>query len=187
MVSLLEGKADPTQFRDIKGVVDLPADVEADTSWLVYASVGGGLALLASMGLLVWRHARREPTPRMWALAALIKLQNAALLANGETDEFYCRLTDIVRRYIELRFGHSAPRQTTTEFFAAMHTESLLRTEHRASLQEFLIVADMVKFACLEPSLVEAHNAIEKARDFVETTSLSSTNSKNAQEQQGVA
>ena len=40
----------------------------------------------------------------------------------------------------------------------------------QAPLQEFLQVADMVKFACHSPSLDEADAAIDKARKFIHDT-----------------
>ncbi|MEK6248728.1 MAG: hypothetical protein N2C12_11150, partial [Planctomycetales bacterium] len=129
----------------------------------------------ATAGVLIWIRSSRPLTPGQWALAELAILEQSELLATGQTDDFYCRLTDIVRRYIELRFGWSAPRQTTKEFLTAMQTESMLHPQHRASLQEFLLIADMVKFACLEPSPVQANIAIEKAQQFVESTAEADT------------
>jgi hypothetical protein len=45
----------------------------------------------------------------------------------------------------------------------------------------------MVKFACLDPSLSEAGQAIEKARDFVCTTAQVDTDSKPSTQKQVAA
>ncbi len=187
IVSLLEGQADPMQFRDIKGLVEIPVATVQQTSWTSYGIVGGVLCLIASAALFCWYRLRKELTVRQWALKQLADLEGSGLLESGKTHEFYCKLTDIVRFYIERRFGYSAPKQTTTEFLLAMRTESLLQDAHRASLQEFLIFADMVKFACLDPSRGEAEQAIEKAREFVCTTSQEDTKSQSSTPEQVAA
>ena len=187
IVSLLEGQADPTQFRDIKGLVELPVAGGERSSWAAYGIAGGALCLIAAAALVLWCRSRREMTAKQWALAELSALETSGLLESGDTHEIYCRLTDIVRFYIQRRFGHSAPKQTTAEFLSAMQTKSLLQDGHRASLQEFLIFADMVKFACLDPSLSEAGQAIEKARDFVCTTAQVDTDSKPSTQKQVAA
>lgn len=187
ILSLLEGQADPTQFRDIKGPLELHAETSEESYALAYGIVGGVICLIASAALLLWYRSRRTNTPQEWALVKLSELQESGLLEAGNTHEFYCRLTEIVRFYIERRFNCSAPKQTTTEFLSAMQTESALQDEHRASLQEFLILADMVKFACLLPSDKQARQAIEKAREFVLATAQADIDSEETTEQQVAA
>jgi hypothetical protein len=187
ILSLLEGQADPTQFRDIKGPLDLRAGTVEESSTLAYGIVGGVICLIASAALLLWYRSRRGSTPQEWALVKLSELQKSGLLESGNTHEFYYHLTDIVRFYIERRFSCSAPKQTTTEFLSAMQIENALQDEHRASLQEFLIFADMVKFACLHPSDKQARQAIEKAREFVLATAQVDADSAASTKQQVAA
>lgn len=167
IVSLLEGQADPTKFRDIKGLVEISPENAAKSSWWTYGFSAGGIVLLASFLLLVWYRRQKSCTPTQWALLQLAQLEQRNLLEQGNTEPFYCQLTDIIRHYIERQFGYRAPRQTTTEFLSAMQCENLLCAQHRASLQGFLQVADMVKFARHQPSRHEANEAIGKAREFV--------------------
>jgi hypothetical protein len=169
IASLLEGQTDPTQFRDIKGAVEIPREKMA-SSWIIYGIFATGTFLLVGFLLLLWHRYHRKSTPAERALLRLAELEQRELLAAGETHIFYCCLTDVIRHYIEDRFGYHAPKQTTTEFLSAVQRENLLCEEHHAPLQEFLQVADMVKFACHSPSRVEADDAIGKAREFIHST-----------------
>ena len=171
ITSLLEGQIDPTKFRDIKGAVALQPKPQVTSHWTLYGISVGGIALLATVALLLWHRRHRKHTPAESALIQLAQLEQRDLLAAGETHIFYCCVTDIIRHYIEDRFGYRAPKQTTSEFLSAVQREDLLCDKHQAPLQEFLQVADMVKFACHSPSRNEAAAAIGKARKFVHDTS----------------
>ena len=175
IASLLEGQSDPTKFRDIKGVVHVTKEKTATNAWITYGVSAGGIFLLAGVLLLLWHRRHRKSTPAEWALVQLACLEERNLLAGGDTHIFYCCLTDIIRHYIEDRFGYRAPKQTTTEFLSAVQREDLLCEKHQAPLQEFLQVADMVKFACHSPSRDEADAAIDKARKFIHDTANDET------------
>lgn len=180
IVSVLEGQADPLAFRDIKGEVEIAAPTESDRTWIAY-SLGGGFALaLAAIGLVVWQRRRNNLSPAERALAELNELEQSELLQQGLVEEFYCSLTDIVRRYLERQFAIDAPLLTTEEFLAAMQHERALDATYRESLGEFLTVADMVKFARFEPGSSEATETIDVARQFVTSTAEHDRN-ENAQ------
>ena len=187
IVSLLEGQADPAKFRDIKGVVAIPQEKIEANSWLTYGISAGGIFLVAGILLLLWHRHHRKNTPAERALRQLAELEQSALLESGDTHTFYCCLTDIIRHYIEGRFGYRAPKQTTTEFLSAVQRENLLCEEHRAPLQEFLQVADMVKFARHNPSRAEADAAIDKAREFIQGTADESNNTTDSVKEQVAA
>tara|TARA_Y100001933_G_scaffold55875_1_gene55385 strand:- start:2771 stop:3838 length:1068 start_codon:yes stop_codon:yes gene_type:complete len=170
ITSLLEGQVDPTQFRDIKGAVVLQSAIKDSHNWKIYGISAGSIALLATVALILWHRRQRKHTPAERALIQLAQLEQRDLLRSGETHTFYCCLTDIIRHYIENRYGYRAPKQTTSEFLSAVQRGDLLCDEHQAPLQEFLQVADMVKFACHSPSRDEAATAIGKARQFVHDT-----------------
>lgn len=143
--------------------------------WAVVAAVLVGLGLLAG----VWWYRRRRtrievpPPPRpahVLALEALQRLQQQDLITQKRIEEFYVQLSDILRRYVEWRFGLRAPEQTTEEFLAvALATGGLIAT-HRELLSDFLQHCDLVKFARYQPSPDDMQQAWESARVFVEQT-----------------
>jgi hypothetical protein len=103
--------------------------------------------------------------PRQEALAALDHLASENLPAKGQIEPFYVRLTGIVRHYMEEAHGIRAPEQTTQEFLR--QSLDLLNTDMRDHLKEFLISADLVKFARLRPGTTETESALTSARTVI--------------------
>ncbi|MCC9606147.1 BatD family protein [Blastopirellula sp. JC732] len=168
ITSSLEGTPDPLQFRDIKGVVDLPA-VESSSHFWLYGSLGGGALLaLAGVALLVWPSRSSHLSAKDQALAELAELRRSDLLRTGQTDLFYVRLTNIVRHFVESQFAIAAPKLTTDEFLEQAATSSRLQGKQRAMLRVFLSLADLVKFAQFEPGHADADQAIDRAGQFIQ-------------------
>ena len=168
IASVLEGQADPTQFRDIKGVVDLPITAPPSyTGWWIAG--GAGLAMAMLLMVVAWRK-RRNLTAEQWALAEMDRLVAEQHVEQGRMQLFYSRLTDIVRTYIERRFEIAAPRLTTDEFLAHIRDGETLSGEHCELLKEFLTQADIVKFASYRPASSDGNEAMETARRFVTET-----------------
>jgi hypothetical protein len=171
--TMIEGDFDPASVRDIKGAAEVP--VPGRWRWLWWAA---GLAAAVSVAALAvarrLRTAARAPQPvvpaHVWALAELDRLAADALVERGEVHNFYSRLSDIVRRYIERRFGLMAPERTTEEFLRELQGGSDLHDDQQALLAVFLRAADLVKFALVRPGAVEAAAALDSARGFVRQT-----------------
>lgn len=156
-------------LRDIGGPVDVPAP------WWWWALGGLTAAAAAAMGYFLWRKRKRKaaappPLPHETALAAMRALLAENLPAQGVVKPFYRRLSSILRRYIEDRFGLRAPEQTTEEFLEAMRGSHAVERAHKDLLQEFLHHADMVKFAELTPEPADAERMADSARRFIEQT-----------------
>ena len=80
------------------------------------------------------------------------------------------RLSTILRRYVELRFGLRAPEQTTEEFLVSALATGGLIAAHRDLLEAFLQHCDLVKFARHHPTPSAMEEAFESAKTFVEHT-----------------
>ena len=85
-------------------------------------------------------------------------------------EEFYVRVSGILRHYVEWRFGLRAPEQTTREFLDAVLVAGGPVAEHRDLLRTFLECCDRVKFARHQPTPEDMQNALQHARGFVEQT-----------------
>jgi len=188
VTSMLEGEFDPQEFRDVKAAATLP--VERDW-WTIASMIAGGvLAVVAIIVLMVWwaRRARRPADliripPHEWALEQLRALANAGLVEKGEVQDFYYRLSEIERRYIERRFGLMAPERTTEEFLIEMRAGSALEPAHQIALGDFLEACDMVKYARHDPTANEIETVFNTARDFIlQTSQHSSLHAPDAQE-----
>jgi len=171
--SLLEKGGEPTDIRDIKGPVEVPAD-------RTKAYVAGALALaavvIAFAAVVLLRRRRRrfevESVEMPWetALRELDALRSFDPLKEGRIEEFYVSLSGIVRHYLERRFGLRAPEMTTEEFFDLMSRDGTLVGEHKQLMQEFLGHCDLVKFARYGPSRSEIDGAYGSASRLVQET-----------------
>lgn len=151
-----------------------PLDIPVPWWWWVLGGVAA--ALVAVAAVLWWRRRKRASQwtppvpPHERALAALQDLVEEDLPGQGRFKAFYLRLSDIVRHYLEERFGLRAPEQTTEEFLSAMVSAPVIAHGHHKLLRSFLEQADMVKFAKFVPSVEQAGLAVDAATRFVRQT-----------------
>ena len=171
--SLLARAPEGADVRDVKPPERIPVD------WRPYWVIGGGLVALVLLGLLAYRFFVRPkravaapppPPPHVVALAALDALRARSLVEHGAFKDFYSALSDIVRRYLEDRFGVRAPEMTTEEFLLATSRDGRVAAVHRRLLGEFLTESDMVKFARHVPTIADSERAFVAARRFIDDT-----------------
>lgn len=112
----------------------------------------------------------RIAKPEEWALAALDDLAKFDWIAAGAARDLYYRLTEIVRGYIESKFGLRAPEMTTTEFLNALARNSAALPYDNEKLGRFLEACDLVKYAAMTPRREDAGEALATAGAFVHST-----------------
>jgi hypothetical protein len=115
-------------------------------------------------------HVCGPASAHLLALAALEHLQRQDLIGQERIGEFYVRVSTILRRYVELRFGLRAPEQTTEEFLVSTLATGGLIAAHRDLLEAFLQHCDLVKFARHRPTPSAMEETFESAKTFVEHT-----------------
>ncbi|HRX84926.1 MAG TPA: hypothetical protein P5572_07905 [Phycisphaerae bacterium] len=172
VTSLLKGEFNPQDFHGVKPVAQVPVD----RSWgfITGAVAAGVVGLVGLIVAIVWlvRRGRRpaamvQVPPDEWALAQLRALADAQLVEQRKVQEFYYRLNEIARHYLELRFGLMAPERTTEEFLLELRGGTVLSRQHQDLLEEFLEACDLVKYARHEPGNREIEAAFNAARDLV--------------------
>lgn len=160
-------------LKDVRPPVDLPAN------YFFLLLVIGVVLLVGLFFLLRWLSQKlksKKPTVIIvrpaWDIAKeeLAALERDDLPARGEIKEYFVRLSDIVRHYLEHRFSVSAPEMTTDEFLLHLKTLPALNQQQKESLKEFLTTSDLVKFARQGSSLEEMTTALNGARRLVEET-----------------
>src|SRR5262245_7069389 len=139
-----------TDIRDIKGLVPLPMG-----RWWLWVAIA--IVFIAVVVWLIWwlHHRKKVPpasvriplTPYDLAVQSLRRLLDEQWIERGLVDEFYTRLSDIVRHYLEGRFQLHAPERTTEEFLYEVARDNTLTQEHKNLLGTFLQECDLVKFA----------------------------------------
>lgn len=111
--------------------------------------------------------AKRVETAHEVALKELEKLKSEKLWQSGEVKAYYTRLTDILRKYLENRFGLRAMESTSFEILRDM--EVIMHSEEKdlELIREILQTGDMVKFAKFSPEPSVNENCYDYAVMFV--------------------
>jgi hypothetical protein len=164
--------ADLGKLRDITGVEQVP-EPPPEPPWPVWLWLVPAWLLAGGLPVWLWRRRRREAPPPpadQWALAEIKRIEGLRLSGNGDVERYHTLLSDVVRRYLELRFQLPASQQTTPEFLQATAASGLLAPEQQALLGGFLERCDLAKFARAGFSADECRQAAETARTFVQET-----------------
>ena len=171
VISVLEDRADPTQFRDIQSVVDVTVPQPASHAWLW--SVLGGLGGVVVAGLLFVAVAGRRTwiEPKVWAIRKLEQLRNSDAMKSSDTVIVTEHLTTILRDYLELQFGIAAAFQTTRELLLAIETGKYMNAAATKGFSQLFENSDRVRFAGLRLTHAELTNAIDDAQRLIEQTS----------------
>jgi len=152
-------------IHDIKGLVPVPHDW-----WWLW------LVLFLAAAAAFWWWKRRRPAITTAAAPLLSPHENAVRALrqlreeNPPVEEFYTRLSAIVRRYLEGQLGLRAPEQTTEEFLYEASRDHAFSPDHRELLAAFLNESDLVKFARFRPGEADKQRAFGAAEKFVTET-----------------
>jgi hypothetical protein len=162
------------EARDITPVEKGPEAPPEWTPWTMTTGVAVGA--VAGVALVVWRLRRRpvrplpELTPYQWSLRELLRIDALNLPADREIERYHTLVSDVLRRYLELRFNLHAPEQTTPEFLEALRHSSVLPAAQQEQLRDFLSRCDLAKFARADYSAEECYTVGRMAREFIEQT-----------------
>ena len=155
-------------------------------------------AILLVVVLLVVRHLRKrkmqpiivEKTPERVktceeiALEKLETVRREKIWQAGRVKEYYTDITDVLREYIEARFGIVAFERTSSEIIDALYFVQKNYPEQLGLLRKIFGTSDMVKFAKLIPDITIHTDTLDGAVDFVRQTkdnkdSIGSTKEKS--------
>lgn len=139
-----------------------------------------GLGLIIFLVVYFWpgkRHKEKEeillkPTdpPHILALRELDKLKAQKLWQNRQIKEYYTKLTEIIRTYIENQFGVPAMEESTSEIVQDVKKTGIDTKINMSQLEELLNLADLVKFARGEAQPEENVEQLEVAYNFVRSS-----------------
>lgn len=101
------------------------------------------------------------------AFRELEKLKEEKLWQSGETKRYYTRLTEVLRKYLENRFGVFSMELTTSETLEALLKSGFYKNGAYNKLRNVLTGADLVKFAKFNPDPSDNELNFEFAWDFV--------------------
>jgi len=162
-----------TDIIDIKPLQDVSRPLRP---LLIY----GGAALLFFLiaGTVIYLYVRRKKKlaavpakpAHLLALEELEQLNRDQLIEKGIVREYYFRLSEIFRRYIERRFHIPAVERTTEELVPDILNRTEFGSGVKTETREILRHADLVKFARLSPDKNETDNEYRKVVHVIEET-----------------
>jgi hypothetical protein len=177
--------------------VTRPTLAPADTTDVIYDVIGPREApvtfreilpwiiIVIVMSLIVWLLARflpRNPLRKLIkkekpaepahlvAYRELELLRKDELWQKGEVKEYYSRLSDILRRYIDGRFAIQSPELTTDETVRKLQRSGFIKNDVLSIVKLILSDSDMVKFAKFLPEEETNRSSLENATRFVDIT-----------------
>lgn len=167
----------PNQFFPAKDVQDNPFKWSEWSSKL-YLSILVFILLLLSAWLYlrlkqhkpIIAHIRiiKRLPPHQKALKAIDHIKAAKMQASDNSKEYYTKLTDTLRQYIEERFGFSAMEMTSSEIIQLLQEKGDLTMIQE--LRELFQTADLVKFAKYSTMLGENDMNLVNAINFIDKT-----------------
>ncbi|MEL6391402.1 MAG: hypothetical protein AAFR97_01545 [Bacteroidota bacterium] len=141
---------------------------------LIFALLFAGLVYwLRRRGLLGQGRSRRPAEvlpPHQTALVQLERLVKDKPWLDGRVGDYYERLSDVLRQYLNGRYDMAALKQTTAEIEGALELHQDIDGQTRHQLVELLRLSDMVKFADQLPVSEDHGIWISELSSFVRAT-----------------
>lgn len=109
--------------------------------------------------------------PHKKALIKIEQIKQDKLTVSSNQKEYYTKLTDTLRRYIEERFGFNAMEMTTSEIIEHLQKEG--DNQMLLELKELFETADLVKFAKYSAQINENDLNLVNAIHFIDNTKMS--------------
>jgi DNA-binding transcriptional regulator GbsR (MarR family) len=113
--------------------------------------------------------AKPKVKPHITALKELEKLKVKKLWQNGQVKQYYSELTDILRTYIDGRYDINAMEMISSDILKELEGKELPE-QLRKELEQTLGIADLVKFAKMEPLPDDHDRCFKQAVNFVQET-----------------
>ena len=107
--------------------------------------------------------------PHQKAMKEIEQIKADKMVSSDNQKEYYTKLTDTLRKYIEERYGFSAMEMTSSEII-----ERLMQTDQQSldELRQLFTTADLVKFAKYSTMINENDANLVNAIDFINQTKL---------------
>lgn len=145
-------------------------------NWWIWVFLGLLVVALGVVALLLFKKngprlfvARPQPTPFEIAERRLGDLRRRRLIEQGQPKMFYTELIDILRSYLDGRFGIKALEMPSRAILRKIRENKEIHLSS-GQLEDVLSLADFVKFAAANPDPAEGQKAFNTVADFVHAT-----------------
>ncbi len=171
-VKSVSGGKPQTDIRGLKAILSIPLNVLG----IGLAVAAGILLILIPMIYRIWKkRSALPPAPKVIltaeeeAIGQLNQLFDSELLREGRTKEYFFRLSEILRFYLEKRYKIAAVESTTFEIVRMFRSVDV-SNELRNKIREVLEASDLAKFAKYRPEPAEILNLNKQSKEIVEAS-----------------
>jgi hypothetical protein len=168
---------DTTQaIKDIKNTMDVPFTLKEALPYII------GFLVIIILTIVIIRKFKTqkkkvtqvrvkipERPAHEIALEELKKVEDEKLWQQGYFKKYHSAVADIIRTYIEHRFSINAMEYTTDETLDHLRGNTI-NEEAKQKLKDLLQLADMVKFAKVQPVANENEQSMKDAYRFIALT-----------------
>ncbi len=181
-LKVVEMEVDTTQLEKFFGPKDVQDNPFAWSDWSPSFWMTVVMLVLIAIGIWLYRRLKankpimaqikivKRLLPHQKAMKEIELIKADRMMSSENQKEYYTKLTDTLRKYIEERYGFSAMEMTSTEII-----ERLMSTGDQQSLDELrqlFMTADLVKFAKYSTMINENDANLVSAIDFINQTKL---------------
>ncbi len=181
------------QLQPEQDIYDIKEPLEAPFDWLpiLLWILGAVLIVIGIIVFIQWLKNRQKQekltpeqklTPYEFAMWQLQEIEKEQLWQAGKVKEYYSRITDVVRLYMERQMRINAMESTADEVIQKMNGLGLPEDLNRRSAELFRLSA-MVKYAKKQPGREEHEAAMHTVKAFLEYTRPAEANKETKKEQ----
>ena len=181
-LKVVEVEVDTTQLDKFFGPKDVQDNPFRWSDWALTFWLSIVLLLLLAAGYYLYLRLRdnkpiiasikmvKRLLPHQKAMKEIEQIKADKMVSAEDPKEYYTKLTETLRRYIEERYGFSAMEMTSGEII-----ERLMATadqQRMDELRQLFMTADLVKFAKYSTLINENDANLVNAIDFINQTKL---------------
>ena len=193
-LKVLEVEVDTTQLNKFFGPKDVQDNPFQWSDWSPAFWLSVVMLLLMAIGYWLYLRLRdnkpviahikivKRLLPHQKAMKEIEQIKADKMVTSENPKEYYTKLTDTLRKYIEERYGFSAMEMTSSGII-----ERLMTTGDQQSLDELrqlFMTADLVKFAKYSTMINENDANLVSAIDFINQTKLENQPTEEVQKPQ---
>ena len=178
-LKVMEVEVDTTKLDQFFGPKDVQNNPFQWSEWAPVFWFSVLMLLLTTMGIWLYQRLRankpiiarikivKRLLPHQKAMKEIEQIKADKMVSSENQKEYYTKLTDTLRRYIEERYGFSAMEMTSAEII-----DRLMQTDQQSleELRQLFTTADLVKFAKYSTMINENDANLVSAIDFINQT-----------------
>ncbi|HRP02909.1 MAG TPA: hypothetical protein PLE30_09715 [Candidatus Kapabacteria bacterium] len=164
-------------IKDIKKPIEFPITFDEVLPYIIYTAAAIILLIVIILAYKKFKKKPKEEVIRydatipadLEALEALKSLSNEKLWQKSLYKEHYTKLSEILRTFVHRRYHISTFEATSDEVLKELESKDV-PLDAVNYLKEIFYLADMVKFAKMQPIDIENNAALENSYKFVNMT-----------------